>query len=165
MKIRKGKNIYFKLSVYKGDNSPEDFSKASDVKVIITGSLGRSYVPDVEIEGNILSFEFPGTKNEYPGTYGISLSYTKKNPNSVTGIEPFVANPYISHINGLVISNDRATLGGNPNPGISKIKDIAFKFKEYLDPNSIMLLSLDGPVNEPFTEEEIKYLEEQQLNK
>lgn len=90
MKIRKGKNIYFKLSVLKQDSSPEDFSGASDIKVtILEAGTGRTYVPLFEIDSNILSFEFPGSKNKDPGTYGIYLSYTKPNPDSVTGIEPF----------------------------------------------------------------------------
>lgn len=90
MKIRKGKNIYFKLSVLKQGSSPEDFSGASDIKVtILEAGTGRIYVPLFEIDSNILSFEFPGSKNKDPGTYGIYLSYTKPNPDSVTGIEPF----------------------------------------------------------------------------
>lgn len=90
MKIRKGKNIYFKLSVLKQDSSPEDFSGASDIKVtILEAGTGRTYVPLFGIDSNILSFEFPGSKNKDPGTYGIYLSYTKPNPDSVTGIEPF----------------------------------------------------------------------------
>lgn len=90
MKIRKGKNIFFRLAVTMADGEPENFSNAYGLRISITEKFsGVVYLPSVRIEENVLLFEFPGTENRCAGDYNLSLTYKKVNYGSTTGYEPF----------------------------------------------------------------------------
>lgn len=88
MKIRKGKNIYFRLTVTLPDGTPEDFTDAGDINIAISGPAYK-YLPEINLENNIISFQYPGDKNVHPGEFGVHLKYVKPNLKSITGIEPF----------------------------------------------------------------------------
>lgn len=88
MRIRKGKNIYFRLTVTLPDGTPEDFTDAGDINIAISGPAYK-YLPEITLENNVISFQYPGDKNVHPGEFGVHLKYVKPNVASITGIEPF----------------------------------------------------------------------------
>lgn len=88
MKIRKGKNIYFRLTVTLPDGSPEDFSNASDISIAISGKSWK-YLPEVVLDKNVVRFQYPEDKNVYLGEFDIHLRYTKPSVISITETEPF----------------------------------------------------------------------------
>lgn len=90
MRIRVGKNIFFKLTVNRLNDEPEDFTDARNVRLTINRKYSSYQVsPPLTIHDNIIEFEFVGGGNATSGQYEIHLYYEKLNEASVTGIDKF----------------------------------------------------------------------------
>lgn len=90
MKIRTGKNIYFTLTVFRLDNSPEDFTDARNIRMVINRKFSNyQFEPQLTIVDNVISFEFPASPLAAPGRYEMHLSYDKLNDQSVTGKDTY----------------------------------------------------------------------------
>lgn len=90
MKIRIGKNIYFKLTVLRLDNEPEDFSDARNIRLIVNRKASNyQYEPELTIYNNVIDFEFPYLPGVETGDYEMHLSYDKLNEESVTGKDSY----------------------------------------------------------------------------
>lgn len=90
MRIRVGKNIFFKLTVNRLNDEPEDFTDARNVRLTINRKYSSYQVsPPLTIHDNIIEFEFVGGGNATSGQYEVHLYYEKLNEASVTGIDKF----------------------------------------------------------------------------
>lgn len=90
MKIRVGKNIYFTLTVLRLDNTPEDFTDARNIRLVINRKLSSyQFEPRLTIVDNVISFEFPASPQATTGEYEMHLSYEKLNDESVTGKDTY----------------------------------------------------------------------------
>lgn len=90
MRIRVGKNIFFKITVNRLNDEPEDFTDARNVKLTINRKYSSYQVsPPLTIRDNIIEFEFIGGGNATSGQYEVHLYYEKLNEASVTGIDKF----------------------------------------------------------------------------
>ena len=100
MRIRVGKNIFFKLTVNRLNDEPEDFTDARNVKLTINRKYSSYQVsPPLTIHDNIIEFEFVGGGNATSGQYEIHLYYEKLNEASVTGIDKF----YLDFCNAFIL--------------------------------------------------------------
>lgn len=90
MKIRVGKNIYFTLTVLRLDNTPEDFTDARNIRLVINRKFSSyQFEPRLTIVDNVISFEFPASPQATTGEYEMHLSYEKLNDESVTGKDTY----------------------------------------------------------------------------
>jgi tetrahydromethanopterin S-methyltransferase subunit B len=100
MRIRVGKNIFFKITVNRLNDEPEDFTDARNVKLTINRKYSSYQVsPPLTIHDNIIEFEFVGGGNATSGQYEIHLYYEKLNEASVTGIDKF----YLDFCNAFIL--------------------------------------------------------------
>lgn len=100
MRIRVGKNIFFKLTVNRLDDEPEDFTDARNVRLTINRKYSSYQVsPPLTIHDNIIEFEFVGGGNATSGQYEVHLYYEKLNDASVTGIDKF----YLDFCNAFIL--------------------------------------------------------------
>lgn len=100
MRIRVGKNIFFKLTVNRLNDDPEDFTDARNVKLTINRKYSSYQVsPPLTIRDNIIEFEFVGGGNAISGQYEVHLYYEKLNEASVTGIDKF----YLDFCNAFIL--------------------------------------------------------------
>lgn len=100
MRIRVGKNIFFKLTVNRLNDEPEDFTDARNVRLTINRKYSSYQVsPHLTIHDNIIEFEFVGGGNATSGQYEIHLYYEKLNEASVTGIDKF----YLDFCNAFIL--------------------------------------------------------------
>ena len=100
MRIRVGKNIFFKLTVNRLNDEPEDFTDARNVKLTINRKYSSYQVsPLLTIQDNIIEFEFVGGGNATSGQYEVHLYYEKLNEASVTGIDKF----YLDFCNAFIL--------------------------------------------------------------
>lgn len=100
MRIRVGKNIFFKLTVNRLNDEPEDFTDARNVKLTINRKYSSYQVsPPLTIHDNIIEFEFVGGGNATSGQYEIHLYYEKLNEASMTGIDKF----YLDFCNAFIL--------------------------------------------------------------
>lgn len=100
MRIRVGKNIFFKLTVNRLNDEPEDFTDARNVKLTINRKYSSYQVsPPLTIRDNIIEFEFIGGGNATSGQYEVHLYYEKLNEASVTGIDKF----YLDFCNAFIL--------------------------------------------------------------
>lgn len=100
MRIRVGKNIFFKLTVNRLNDEPEDFTDARNVKLTINRKYSSYQVsPPLTIHDNIIEFEFVGGGNATSGQYEVHLYYEKLNEASVTGIDKF----YLDFCNAFIL--------------------------------------------------------------
>lgn len=100
MRIRVGKNIFFKLTVNRLNDEPEDFTDARNVRLTINRKYSSYQVsPPLTIHDNIIEFEFVGGGNATSGQYEIHLYYEKLNEASVTGIDKF----YLDFCNAFIL--------------------------------------------------------------
>lgn len=100
MRIRVGKNIFFKITVNRLNDEPEDFTDARNVKLTINRKYSSYQVsPPLTIRDNIIEFEFIGGGNATSGQYEVHLYYEKLNEASVTGIDKF----YLDFCNAFIL--------------------------------------------------------------
>lgn len=100
MRIRVGKNIFFKLTVNRLNDEPEDFTDARNVRLTINRKYSSYQVsPPLTIHDNIIEFEFVGGGNATSGQYEVHLYYEKLNEASVTGIDKF----YLDFCNAFIL--------------------------------------------------------------
>ena len=100
MRIRVGKNIFFKITVNRLNDEPEDFTDARNVRLTINRKYSSYQVsPPLTIHDNIIEFEFVGGGNATSGQYEIHLYYEKLNEASVTGIDKF----YLDFCNAFIL--------------------------------------------------------------
>ena len=100
MRIRVGKNIFFKLTVNRLNDEPEDFTDARNVRLTINRKYSSYQVsPPLTIHDNIIEFEFIGGGNATSGQYEVHLYYEKLNEASVTGIDKF----YLDFCNAFIL--------------------------------------------------------------
>ena len=100
MRIRVGKNIFFKITVNRLNDEPEDFTDARNVKLTINRKYSSYQVsPPLTIHDNIIEFEFVGGGNAISGQYEVHLYYEKLNEASVTGIDKF----YLDFCNAFIL--------------------------------------------------------------
>ena len=100
MRIRVGKNIFFKLTVNRLNDEPEDFTDARNVRLTINRKYSSYQVsPPLTIRDNIIEFEFIGGGNATSGQYEVHLYYEKLNEASVTGIDKF----YLDFCNAFIL--------------------------------------------------------------
>jgi hypothetical protein len=100
MRIRVGKNIFFKITVNRLNDEPEDFTDARNVKLTINRKYSSYQVsPPLTIHDNIIEFEFVGGGNATSGQYEVHLYYEKLNEASVTGIDKF----YLDFCNAFIL--------------------------------------------------------------
>ena len=100
MRIRVGKNIFFKITVNRLNDEPEDFTDARNVKLTINRKYSSYQVsPPLTIHDNIIEFEFVGGGNATSGQYEIHLYYEKLNEASVTGVDKF----YLDFCNAFIL--------------------------------------------------------------
>ena len=100
MRIRVGKNIFFKLTVNRLNDEPEDFTDARNVRLTINRKYSSYQVsPPLTIRDNIVEFEFVGGGNAISGQYEVHLYYEKLNEASVTGIDKF----YLDFCNAFIL--------------------------------------------------------------
>lgn len=100
MRIRVGKNIFFKITVNRLNDEPEDFTDARNVKLTINRKYSSYQVsPPLTIHDNIIEFEFIGGGNATSGQYEVHLYYEKLNEASVTGIDKF----YLDFCNAFIL--------------------------------------------------------------
>ena len=100
MRIRVGKNIFFKITVNRLNDEPENFTDARNVKLTINRKYSSYQVsPPLTIHDNIIEFEFVGGGNATSGQYEIHLYYEKLNEASVTGIDKF----YLDFCNAFIL--------------------------------------------------------------
>lgn len=83
IKLRIGNDVRLKWAVFKEDGTPEDFSDAIDIKVEARTGIAR-YPQAVEVEGNVLRFQFAAAEQVHRGVYDLFLSYTKPD-NTIEG--------------------------------------------------------------------------------
>lgn len=90
MKIRVGKNIYFAITVLRLDSTPEDFTDARNIRLVINRKFSSyQFEPRLTIVDNVISFEFPASPQATTGEYEMHLSYEKLNDESVTGKDTY----------------------------------------------------------------------------
>ena len=100
MRIRVGKNIFFKITVNRLNDEPEDFTDARNVRLTINRKYSSYQVsPPLTIHDNIIEFEFVGGGNATSGQYEVHLYYEKLNEASVTGIDKF----YLDFCNAFIL--------------------------------------------------------------
>lgn len=100
MRIRVGKNIFFKITVNRLNDEPEDFTDARNVKLTINRKYSSYQVsPPLTIHDNIIEFEFVGGGNATSGQYEVHLYYEKLNEASVTGVDKF----YLDFCNAFIL--------------------------------------------------------------
>lgn len=100
MRIRVGKNIFFKLTVNRLNDEPENFTDARNVRLTINRKYSSYQVsPPLTIRDNIIEFEFVGGGNAISGQYEVHLYYEKLNEASVTGIDKF----YLDFCNAFIL--------------------------------------------------------------
>lgn len=100
MRIRVGKNIFFKITVNRLNDEPEDFTDARNVRLTINRKYSSYQVsPPLTIHDNIIEFEFVGSGNATSGQYEVHLYYEKLNEASVTGIDKF----YLDFCNAFIL--------------------------------------------------------------
>ena len=100
MRIRVGKNIFFKITVNRLNDEPEDFTDARNVRLTINRKYSSYQVsPPLTIHDNIIEFEFVGGGNATSGQYEIHLYYEKLNEASVTGVDKF----YLDFCNAFIL--------------------------------------------------------------
>ena len=100
MRIRVGKNIFFKLTVNRLNDEPEDFTDARNVRLTINRKYSSYQVsPPLTIHDNIIEFEFVGGGNATSGQYEVHLYYEKLNEASVTGVDKF----YLDFCNAFIL--------------------------------------------------------------
>ena len=100
MRIRVGKNIFFKLTVNRLNDEPEDFTDARNVRLTINRKYSSYQVsPPLTIHDNIIEFEFVGGGNATSGQYEVHLYYEKLNEASVTSIDKF----YLDFCNAFIL--------------------------------------------------------------
>ena len=100
MRIRVGKNIFFKITVNRLNDEPENFTDARNVKLTINRKYSSYQVsPPLTIHDNIIEFEFVGGGNATSGQYEVHLYYEKLNEASVTGVDKF----YLDFCNAFIL--------------------------------------------------------------
>ena len=100
MRIRVGKNIFFKITVNRLNDEPEDFTDARNVRLTINRKYSSYQVsPPLTIHDNIIEFEFVGGGNATSGQYEVHLYYEKLNEASVTGVDKF----YLDFCNAFIL--------------------------------------------------------------
>lgn len=100
MRIRVGKNIFFKITVNRLNDEPENFTDARNVRLTINRKYSSYQVsPPLTIHDNIIEFEFVGGGNATSGQYEVHLYYEKLNEASVTGIDKF----YLDFCNAFIL--------------------------------------------------------------
>lgn len=100
MRIRVGKNIFFKITVNRLDNEPEDFTDARNVRLTVNRKYSSYQVsPLLTIRDNIIEFEFVGGGDAISGQYEFHLYYEKLNEASVTGVDKF----YLDFCNAFIL--------------------------------------------------------------
>ena len=100
MRIRVGKNIFFKITVNRLDNEPEDFTDARNVRLTVNRKYSSYQVsPLLTIRDNIIEFEFVGGGDAISGQYELHLYYEKLNEASVTGVDKF----YLDFCNAFIL--------------------------------------------------------------
>lgn len=100
MRIRVGKNIFFKITVNRLNDEPEDFTDARNVKLTVNRKYSSYQVsPPLTIHDNIIEFEFVGGGNATSGQYEVHLYYEKLNEASVTGVDKF----YLDFCNAFIL--------------------------------------------------------------
>ena len=100
MRIRVGKNIFFKITVNRLNDEPENFTDARNVRLTINRKYSSYQVsPPLTIRDNIIEFEFVGGGNAISGQYEVHLYYEKLNEASVTGIDKF----YLDFCNAFIL--------------------------------------------------------------
>ena len=100
MRIRVGKNIFFKLTVNRLNDEPENFTDARNVKLTVNRKYSSYQVsPPLTIHDNIIEFEFISGGNATSGQYEVHLYYEKLNEASVTGIDKF----YLDFCNAFIL--------------------------------------------------------------
>lgn len=100
MRIRVGKNIFFKITVNRLDNEPEDFTDARNVMLTVNRKYSSYQVsPLLTIRDNIIEFEFVGGGDAISGQYELHLYYEKLNETSVTGVNKF----YLDFCNAFIL--------------------------------------------------------------
>ena len=100
MRIRVGKNIFFKITVNRLDDEPEDFTDARNVRLTVNRKYSSYQVsPLLTIRDNIIEFEFVGGGDAISGQYELHLYYEKLNEASVTGVDKF----YLDFCNAFIL--------------------------------------------------------------
>lgn len=90
MRIRVGKNIFFKLTVNRLNDEPEDFTDARNVKITVNRRYSYYQVsPAFTVHDNIVEFEFTGDEKATAGQYDVHLYYEKLNEASTTGSDKY----------------------------------------------------------------------------
>lgn len=87
--IRKRINtdLFLRLSVVMKDGSPANFTGAENMKVVIWHSLYSNIRLEqtFKVEKNVISVQFSSEENQKTGRYGVSVFWSKKDPDSETG--------------------------------------------------------------------------------
>ena len=100
MRIRVGKNIFFKITVNRLDDEPEDFMDARNVRLTVNRKYSSYQVsPLLTIRDNIIEFEFVGGGDAISGQYELHLYYEKLNEASVSGVDKF----YLDFCNAFIL--------------------------------------------------------------
>lgn len=100
MRIRVGKNIFFKITVNRLDDEPEDFTDARNVRLTVNRKYSSYQVsPLLTIRDNIIEFEFVGGGDAISGQYELHLYYEKLNEASVSGVDKF----YLDFCNAFIL--------------------------------------------------------------
>lgn len=87
--IRKRVNtdLFLRLSIVMKDGSPANFTGAENMKVVVWHSLYTNIRldQDFSVDGNVISLQFSSEENQRTGRYGVSVFWSKSDPESETG--------------------------------------------------------------------------------
>lgn len=87
--IRKRINtdLFLRFSVVMKDGSPANFTGAENMRVVIWHSLYSNIRLEqaFKVEGNMISLQFSSEENQKTGRYGVSIFWSKQDPESETG--------------------------------------------------------------------------------
>ena len=87
--IRKRINtdLFLRLSIVMKDGSPANFTGAQDMKVETWHHLYSNSRTEqaFKVEGNIISLQYSSEENQKTGKYGVSVFWSKLDPDSETG--------------------------------------------------------------------------------
>lgn len=87
--IRKRVNtdLFLRLSIVMKDGSPANFAGAENMKAVVWHSLYTNIRSDQDfsVDGNVISLQFSSEENRKTGKYGVSVFWSKPDPESETG--------------------------------------------------------------------------------
>lgn len=87
--IRKRVNtdLFLRLSIVMKDGSPANFTGAENMKVVVWHSLYTNIRSgqDFTVDANVISLQFSSEENKNTGKYGVSVFWSKPDPESETG--------------------------------------------------------------------------------